>query len=94
MQATAMPRKDAKFRLDDRVLNALRIHAEAGTTSFNALVESILLNYAKGTGLLPVETEPLPDRRGGQPGNKGNRKIREKDSDPTAVESESLERGD
>jgi hypothetical protein len=66
MLANEMPRKDTKLRLDDRILTALREKAEEGGLSFNALCEGVLFNYAKATGKLPIDAEPLPETRGGK----------------------------
>lgn len=65
MQATEMPRKDTKLRLDDRVLAALREKADESGLSFNALCEGVLFTYAKATGKIPIDAEPLPETRGG-----------------------------
>lgn len=59
-----MPRQDCKLRLDDRVKPALETVAKQQGKSFNALCESILFNYAKASGGLGLDAEPLPDLRG------------------------------
>jgi hypothetical protein len=66
MTAFDMPRKSTKLRLDERVLNALRAAADKNDLSFNGLIETILFNYAKGTGELPIDAEPLGESRGGK----------------------------
>jgi hypothetical protein len=66
MTAFDMPRKSTKLRLDERVLEALRAAADKNDLSFNGLIETILFNYAKGTGGLPIDAEPLGESRGGR----------------------------
>lgn len=66
MLAIEMPRKDTKLRLDERILIALREKAEESGMSFNGLCETILFSYAKSTGKLPPDAEPLPEARGGK----------------------------
>jgi hypothetical protein len=78
MLTIEMPRKDTKLRLDDRILAALREKAEETGTSFNALCEAVLFNYAKSVGKMPLDAEPLPDPRGGKRSGAG----RPKKTDP------------
>ena len=66
MHTAEMPRKDTKLRLDDRILLALREKASEDGMSFNALCESILFSFAKGSGKLPIDAEPLTEGRGGK----------------------------
>lgn len=73
MTAIEMPRKDTKLRLDERILAALREKAQESGMSFNGLCESVLFSYAKATGKLPLDAEPLPESRGGARANAGKR---------------------
>jgi hypothetical protein len=73
MCVVEMPRKDTKLRLDDRIVEALRAKAEESGTSFNALCEAVLFNYAKAVGKLPIDAEPLPESRGGARPGAGKR---------------------
>ena len=66
MFTVAMPRKDTKLRIDERIISALREKAGESGTSFNALCESILFSFAKGSGKIPMDAQPLPDNRGGK----------------------------
>jgi hypothetical protein len=73
MLLTEMPRKDAKLRLDERIIESLRTHADETGVSFNSLCELVLFNYAKAVGKLPIDAEPLPDTRGGKRPNAGRK---------------------
>lgn len=66
MCTVGMPRKDTKLRIDERVILALREKAGESGMSFNALCESILFSFAKGSGKMPIDAEPLPENRGGK----------------------------
>ena len=66
MFRTEMPRKDTKLRLDERILEALRVEASESGTSFNALCEAVLFNYSKARGKLPLDAQPLGETRGGK----------------------------
>ena len=86
MYTAQMPRKDTKLRLDDRILLALREKASEDGMSFNALCESILFSFAKGSGKLPIDAEPLKEGHGGK--RKGAGKKRSP-NDPLDVENHS-----
>jgi hypothetical protein len=81
MLARAMPRKDTKLRLDDRVLSALREKASESDLSFNALCEAVLFNYAKATGKIPIDADPLPEARGGKRSGAGKPKKTEPEAE-------------
>ena len=74
MYTAEMPRKDTKLRLDDRILLALREKASEDGMSFNALCESILFSFAKGSGKLPIDAKPLPEGHGGKRSGAGKPK--------------------
>ena len=82
MYTAEMPRKDTKLRLDDRILLALREKASEDGMSFNALCESILFSFAKGSGKLPIDAEPLTEGRGGKRENAGKKKRSPTDEEP------------
>ena len=86
MYTAEMPRKDTKLRLDDRILLALREKASEDGMSFNALCESILFSFAKGSGKLPIDAEPLAEGRGGRREGSGKKRS---PNDPLDVESHS-----
>ena len=77
MLTIEMPRKDTKLRLDERILDALRTKSSESGVSFNALCEGILFNYAKSTGKIPLDAEPLKDNRGGYREKAGRKKLGE-----------------
>ena len=60
-----MPRDAHKFRLDDRVIDALKKAAMEQGTSFNAYVEGILFAHGKMIGKIPADAKPLAETRGG-----------------------------
>ena len=84
MTAFEMPRKDAKLRLDDRILLALREKASEDGISFNSLCESVLFTFAKGAGKIPIDAEPLPEGRGGKREGAGKKKRSATDEEPIA----------
>ncbi len=88
MYTAEMPRKDTKLRLDDRILLALREKASEDGMSFNALCESILFSFAKGSGKLPIDAEPLSEGRGGK--RPGSGKPKRSLSDPADTETNSI----
>jgi hypothetical protein len=61
-----MPRSDKEFRLDDRILDALKRVKDKTGMSVNSYVESLLFHHLKGVGEIPIDTEPLPEARGGK----------------------------
>ena len=90
MYTAQMPRKDTKLRLDDRILLALREKASEDGMSFNALCESILFSFAKGSGKLPIDAKPLPERHGGKregTGRKPKRSPIDDKSDDSLIEA-------
>jgi hypothetical protein len=66
MTSVCMPRDAHKFRLDDRIIAALKAAAEEQETSFNAYVEGILFAHAKVIGKIPADAQPLAETRGGK----------------------------
>jgi hypothetical protein len=79
MTAFCMPRTNWKFRLDDRIIEALKLEAEHRGLSFNAYVESLLLAHGKAIGRISVDAEPDPDLRGGKRPNAGRPKAKPDD---------------
>lgn len=78
MHTAEMIRKDTKLRLDDRIILALRAKAGEDGMSFNALCESILFSFAKGSGKLSIDAQPLPGGRGGKRPGAGKKRSGEK----------------
>ena len=60
-----MARQQKTFRLDERVLDALKVQSQKSETSVNNWVESLLIETLKRTGALPPDFEPLGETRGG-----------------------------
>jgi hypothetical protein len=84
MTSVGMPREAHKFRLDDRIIAALKIAAEEQGASFNAYVEGILFAHAKLIGKIPADADPLAETRGGKRSGAGRPKA---ESDDRASES-------
>lgn len=72
-----MPRVHRSFKLDSRVLEAIDRLAEENGTSANAYLETLLLSHAKMTGKMPMDSEMLPDNRGGKREGAGRKKGQE-----------------
>jgi hypothetical protein len=75
-----MPRKQANYRLDDRVVDAINSLAQDANISANRYVENLLFEYAKNQGKIPSDARPLGETRGGA-------RIKG-EPDPSAVEFE------
>lgn len=70
-----MPRVHRSFKLDSRVLEAIERLAEKGGTSANSYLENLLLSHVKLLGEMPMDSEPLPDNRGGKRQGAGRKKL-------------------
>ena len=93
MYTAQMPRKDTKLRLDDRILLALREKASEDGMSFNALCESILFSFAKGSGKLPIDAQPLTEGRGGKREGAGKPRKSQAEESIAPTEGEATEGG-
>lgn len=69
-----MPRIGRTIKIDSRVLEALDRLAEKADTSVNNYIENLLLSHAKILGEMPMDSEPLPDNRGGKRQGAGRKK--------------------
>lgn len=69
-----MPRINRTFRIDSRVLEAIDRLAEKNGSSANSYLENLLLSHAKMTGEMSMDSEPLPDNRGGKREGSGRKK--------------------
>lgn len=65
MTAQLMPRKNRTFRLDERLLDGLSALAKKKNMSANKYLENWLLATCVKEGVLPPDTEPLGEQRGG-----------------------------
>ena len=74
MYTAEMPRKDKGFRLDIRIVEALSKVKDLTGKSSNAYVEELLMMNLKSLGIIPVDTEPLPEARGGKRSGAGKPK--------------------
>ena len=75
MQMLTMPRKDKEFRLDDRIIDALKGAAAKAEMPINSYVERLLFSHLKTVGEIPLSAEPLPETRGGRRSGAGKKKI-------------------
>ena len=75
MQMLTMPRKDKEFRLDDRIIDALKGAAAKAEMPINSYVERLLFSHLKTVGEIPLGAEPLPETRGGKRSGAGKKKI-------------------
>lgn len=65
MDSAVMPRKQANYRLDDRVIDAIADLAHESNLSANRYLETLLFNHAKDMGKIPADAMPLGETRGG-----------------------------
>ena len=65
MTAAAMPRKNRTFRIDERLIDGLAKVARLKNMSANKYIEDLLLEICKEEGVLPPDTLPLGEMRGG-----------------------------
>lgn len=88
MTSACMPRDAHKFRLDDRIIAALKEAAEDQGASFNAYVEGILFAHAKLIGKIPADAAPLAETRGGKRPDSGRKKKNTDNEDDTVSTNE------
>lgn len=72
-----MPRIPRTLKIDSRVLDAIVRLAEKTGTSPNKYMENLLLIHVKMLGEMPMDSEPLPDNRGGKREGSGRKKDQE-----------------
>lgn len=60
-----VPRKPVSYRLDERIIAALKEAARAENTSVNRYVENVLIHHAKSIKAVPMSFEALGETRGG-----------------------------
>ncbi len=75
------PRKPKTFKLDERLLEALRKVSEINGESVGSYVEMVLWKHCQGVGQLPITEEPIHDQRGGKRPNAGRKKSNNLTSD-------------
>lgn len=83
MNVLAMPRKQINFKIDDRLIDAFRSAAEDSGLSLNGYLEALLLGHLKNLGKIPMDTQPLPEGRGGKRAGSGKKR-----SNPSAEKTE------
>jgi hypothetical protein len=74
-----MPRIGRTIKIDSRVLEAIDRLAGKADTSVNNYIENLLLSHAKILGEMPMDSEILPDNRGGKRQGSGRKKKDEPD---------------
>jgi hypothetical protein len=64
-QTLDMARKRRTFKLDERLLDALKDVSHEQNTSANNWLETLLINTFRREGVLPKDFKPLIENRGG-----------------------------
>jgi len=64
-QMLDMARKRRTFKLDERLLEALKDVSQQSNTSANNWLETLLINTFRNEGVLPKDFAPLVENRGG-----------------------------
>lgn len=64
MTAQTMPRKNATYRLDDRIIDLISEKAQDSNTSANRWLEDKLIELFKLSDDLPKDFRPLGETRG------------------------------
>lgn len=78
-----MQRIARTIKIDSRVLKAIERLAEKTGTSANNYIENLLLAHAKIVGEIPMDSEILPDNRGGKREGGGRKKKPTKPAEST-----------
>jgi hypothetical protein len=65
MTAYQMPRKNATYRLDQRLVEEIQSLAKEQNTSSNRWLENALINLLKTSGRISPDFKPLGETRGG-----------------------------
>ena len=73
MQLLTMPRKDKEFRLDERIIAALKGAAAKAEMPINSYVERLLFSHLKTVGEISLSADPLPETRGGKRSGSGKK---------------------
>lgn len=64
-QVLDMARKRRTFKLDERLLDALKDVSQQSNTSANNWLETLLIDTFRKKGALPKDFSPLVENRGG-----------------------------
>ena len=74
MTAYQMPRKNATYRLDQRLVEEIQSLAKEQNTSSNRWLENALITLFRTSGRIPSDFQPLGETRGGKRENVGKPK--------------------
>ena len=85
MTAQTMPRIPFTLRIDDRLIDGFNEAAKKAGLSRNVYMEQLLLGHLKVVGEIPIDTQPLGEKRGGP--REGSGKPKRSPNDPPAVEN-------
>ena len=66
MTAYQMPRKNATYRLDQRLVEEIQSLAKEQNTSSNRWLENALITLFRTSGRIPSDFQPLGETRGGK----------------------------
>ena len=87
MTAQTMPRIPFTLRIDDRLIDGFNEAAKKAGLSRNVYMEQLLLGHLKVVGEIPIDTQPLGEKRGGP--REGSGKPRRSLKEPLDVENHS-----
>ena len=65
LRTVEMPRLRRQFKLDERVLEGLKVVANRYNSSVNNWVETKLIGLLKDEGILSQDFKPIEEKRGG-----------------------------
>ena len=74
-QVIDMARKRRTFKLDERLLDALKDVSQQSNTSANNWLETLLIKTFREEGALPKDFTPLVENRGGLRSTTKNREL-------------------
>lgn len=74
MDMQTMPRIPFSLKIDDRLVDGFKNAAKKSGLSLNVYMEQLLLGHLKGVGAIPIDTQPLPEARGGKREGSGKKK--------------------
>ena len=91
-ETSAMPRKPASFRIDERVLDAIAILAERSGVEPQRYLENYFFARGKELGIIAPDAEPLGETRGGKRSGAGKPKSQDGDRKSEALKEDPNER--
>jgi hypothetical protein len=74
MNSQTMPRIPFTLKIDDRLVEGFKAAATKAGVSRNIYMEELLRGHLKNVGEIPIDSEPLPETRGGKRAGAGKPK--------------------